>query len=259
MSVARLAALAARGGAPLGRPGTPDTSGAPPARPPFDPIAALDSAAPLPAAPLAQRPAALPTLPGAASPPAMQAAPAAARMTSLARESWTAAPDAGPPVAADAATPPPPRPFGPALHPGPTPHAMPAGDAPADADPIVAASPLRGLAMPPSPPQDMAPVQTLPAASSRATAPRLDGPEATRREAVIAAPLPSRQDDAAATPPWPIAEITPPASAPTVSIGRLEVVVAPPVREPAQQPPPRPPRRGFDAYAAIRAARDRAW
>lgn len=290
MSVARLAALVARGGASFGQSGAPDTGqpGAPRARPPFDPIAALEAATLLPAAAMAAlpawRPAPLPTLSGAAplpemQVPAMQAVPAAERMMPPAHEPWTATPDAGPPLAGTGPAPSPPalpsaRPTGSASHPGPMPRVMPATDAPADADTIAAASLLHRLAgqapvslASVSLAQGVAPVQVLPAAGVSAAEPRLNGPEATaRREvaAVIAAALPPRQDDAAlrttaAMPPFPALEIAPAEPAPTISIGRLEVVVAPPVREPARQPPSRAPRRGFDAYAAIRAARDRAW
>lgn len=47
-----------------------------------------------------------------------------------------------------------------------------------------------------------------------------------------------------------------PAAEPTITIGQIEVVMAPPPR-PAQSPAPAPD-RGFARYAAMRSARDRA-
>ena len=80
--------------------------------------------------------------------------------------------------------------------------------------------------------------------------------------------MPDAPPPVAAVPPAPadrpppaLAPVQPPlphpqAGEPTITIGQIEIVMAPPPR-PAPAPAP-PPDRGFARYAAMRSARDRA-
>lgn len=252
MSLARLAALALRGAQPVeGREAA--------LAPAFDPLAALDSAMPLPAeVPAATRRADMPIarvaapaerismreLPAAvttkppqlAAPvpansgiPAIAAAPAV-QAAQVAEMHVMVAPD----IAAQAAAPPVPLAITEGIGTAQATPATPIAPAPASgpAPGEAATHGFAGAVVPP--PRQPAPQPILPAPV--AAPPRL-------------ASLPH-------APAMPDA-------VPEIQIGRVEVVMAPPPAPPRRDAPrtaPSPaPDRGFSRYAAMRAARDRGW
>jgi len=254
MSIARLAGLVARAGAPVGRQRAQEVT------PAFDAPAAVEVAAmqaALPTAAAALPPARRFVRPGADA--ALATAPprreAAAVPPPRIAEMRPAAPQAQLPSPGERSTTATALPS--ALHPPSTAEAAP--------DPTVVASPIVQV-----PTRQAAPAAPITgqvvfveqSVGGRPAEARQVTPQAavTRHAAPegrpIAVPLP-----AAARHPASVAEPAPaPAAAapPSVAIGTVEVVMAPPPQRPIV-PPRAAPDRGFGRYAAMRAARDRSW
>jgi hypothetical protein len=252
MSLARLGALALRGATPPGLARLP-------LAPAFDPIAALDAAAPMPAeagpgarrhSPMARLAVPRQPLGATAAPLATPVAPTPARIPVQ---------DAVMPEAALPAIAMPipvlPTPEAPAARAAPS---IPTSVAVTPSPPLLQpAAPLpRGEAMPPamtatvgpSDPDESRPVQQ---SLQLAPIPRALSPAEPRR-----VPLPGAKFAG-----LPLAQGATPDSAappPDIHIGRIEVVMAPP---PPAPPPSRPAPvaapRDFSRYAAMRGARDR--
>jgi hypothetical protein len=251
VSLARLAALARRGAAPVGVM-------AEATRPAFDPLVMLDAAA----AEAAAR-----TLPGRGD---VRAGTLAVRPLPVPPHGAVPQPPLAAPFAGRATAPPPPDRSEPATPPMPSateqPIAAEASRIPeartddvvsqalpmaGPIDPAVHAAPPRATPPPPMRVETLhVPVHTAPVIATSSAPPPLPTAEPAQ-------PMLRPAPDAA---PPALAPVTFPAKPhePTITIGRIDVVMAPPPTPPPAPTAPRASDRSFARYAAMRSARDRA-
>ena len=261
MSLARLAALARRGATPVGV--TAEAT-----QPAFDPLVVLDAAATGTAARTQPRrgdvragPPSAPThgavlRPPApiAQPPALLVMPAAPATPATARAAVPPYPNRAVPVMVTMPSDTAPSIAGDALRTSETaPHDVVPAVVPAETpiDPIPRATPPR-LILPSANPVATpdSPVHTAPTIETASAPPPLPTPHPVQ---------PTLRPAPDAAPPAPaLVTPSPEPHEPTITIGRIDVVMAPPPSPPPAPTAARAPDRGFTRYAAMRSARDRA-